>query len=198
MQYDLLVKGGHVIDPGNGIDAKLDVAIKDGKIAAVDRQISGAADATVADVSGLYVMPGLIDLHTHSYGYAGWTFPDEYAFPNGVTTVVDAGGAGYKSFEDFKNTIIDKARVRLLVLLNIVGAGMLGPVEQDVSEMRPEPVRRIGAPVSRNHRRDKGGPPQRPRMGIGRWCRKRGRAFRHRGDDRLFQPPGPIVQGANP
>ena len=138
-RIDLLLKGGHVIDPHSGVDAIMDLAIKDGKIAALDRQIPTERAKTVADVSGFYVTPGLIDLHTHSYGYAAWTFPDEYAFPNGVTTVVDAGGSGYRSFEDFKRTIIDKARVRILVLLNIVATGMFGPVEQDVSEMRAEP-----------------------------------------------------------
>ena len=143
MNYDLLLKGGHVIDPKNGVDSMLDVAIKGGKIAAVGRDLAASQARTAVDVSGLYVFPGLIDLHTHSYGYAAWTFPDEYALPNGVTTVIDAGGSGYKSFDDFKTTIVDPARVRLLVLLNIVGAGMLGPVEQDVTEMQPEPCAQV-------------------------------------------------------
>jgi dihydroorotase len=89
------------------------------------------------------VTPGLIDLHTHSYGYFAWTFTDEYAFPAGVTTVVDAGGSGYRNFDDFKRTIIDKANVRLLALLSIVGGGMLGPVEQDTAEIRPEPCAEV-------------------------------------------------------
>ena len=137
MQYDMLLRGGHVIDPKNGVDSKMDVAIKDGKIAAVGTELPASDAQRVVDVSGLFVTPGLIDLHIHSYGYSGSTFPDEYAFPNGVTTVVDAGGSGYKNFEDFKRTVVDRARVRLLVLLNIVGGGMLGPVEQDATEMQP-------------------------------------------------------------
>ena len=143
MNYDLLLKGGHVIDPKNGIDSRMDVAIVGGKIAAVDRDLAASQARTVVDVSGMFVTPGLIDLHTHSYGYRAWTFPDEYAFPNGVTTVIDAGGSGYKCFDHFKTTIVDPARVRLLVLLNIVGAGMLGPVEQDVAEMQPEPCAEV-------------------------------------------------------
>jgi dihydroorotase len=169
MPYDLMLRGGHVIDPRNGIDAVMDVAIEDGKIAAVgpDLPVSGADSVgeippspplqrgsqkesgeqsgapRAADVSGFYVTPGLIDLHVHSYGYRAWTFPDEYAFPNGVTTVVDAGGSGFRSFEDFKSTIIDRSRVRLLALLNIVGSGMLGPVEQDPTEMQPRPCAEV-------------------------------------------------------
>ena len=143
MNYDLLLRGGHVIDPKNGVDSMMDVAIEGGKIAAVGRDLAASQARTAVDVSGLYVFPGLIDLHTHAYGYRAWTFPDEYAFPNGVTTVIDAGGSGYKSFADFKTTIVDPARVRLLVLLNIVGAGMLGPVEQDVAEMQPEPCAEV-------------------------------------------------------
>ena len=92
MQYDLLLKGGHVIDPKNGVDAKRDVAIADGKIAAVDRDLGTSLASKAVDVSGFYVTPGLIDLHVHLYGFVAWTFPDEYALPNGVTTVVDAGG----------------------------------------------------------------------------------------------------------
>ncbi|MCH8222056.1 MAG: amidohydrolase/deacetylase family metallohydrolase [Chloroflexi bacterium] len=137
--YDLVLAGGHVIDPANDLNGPADVAVANGTIAAVSPGLSTAGAAKVVNVSGLYVTPGLIDIHSHHFGYSGWTFPDEYAFPNGTTTVVDAGGAGYKNFEQFKTEIIDRARVRLLALLNIVGGGMLGAIEQDVSEMQPEP-----------------------------------------------------------
>jgi dihydroorotase len=140
MTYDVLLKGGHVIDPANGVNKVLDVAVKDGKIAAVAENIPSAQGRKAVVVDGHYVTPGLIDIHVHVYGgYRGWMFPDVHAFTNGVTTVVDTGGAGWKSFEDFKRTIIDPSRARVLAFLNIVGAGMLGAVEQDVSEMDPIP-----------------------------------------------------------
>ncbi|MFQ6039371.1 MAG: amidohydrolase/deacetylase family metallohydrolase [Candidatus Poribacteria bacterium] len=136
-KYDMLLKGGHVIDPSNNIDGAMDVAIKGNKIAQVAEDIPPSQAGKIINVSGLYVTPGLIDIHVHLYGYAGWLFPDFHSFSNGVTTVVDAGGPGWKSFEEFKERIIDKSRTRVLALLNIVGAGMLGAVEQDVSEMKP-------------------------------------------------------------
>ena len=142
-KFDILLQGGHVIDPANEIDGPADVGIRDRKIAAVGPGLSSTNAEKIVDVTGLLVTPGLIDMHTHHFGVAGrsgsstgggymaWIFPDEYAFPNGITTVVDAGGAGYKNFHEFKTQIIDKAQVRVLALLNIVGGGMLGPVEQD-------------------------------------------------------------------
>ena len=137
MTYDLILSGGHVIDPANGRDAVMDVAVKDRRIAAVGADIDGGASKTVA-ADGLIVTPGLIDIHVHVYGFAGWMFPDVHSFTNGVTTVVDTGGAGWKSFDEFKATIVDPSRTRVLALLNIVGAGMLGAVESDVSEMDAE------------------------------------------------------------
>jgi dihydroorotase len=140
MTYDLILKGGHVIDPANRVDAVMDVAIKDKKIAEVAKDIPAAGGRKTVPVDGHYVTPGLIDIHVHVYGgYSGWMFPDAHAFTNGVTTVVDTGGAGWKSFEDFKRTIIAQSKTRVLAFLNIVGAGMLGAVEQDVSEMDPTP-----------------------------------------------------------
>ena len=140
MTYDLILKGGHVIDPKNQIDAIMDVAIKDKKITEILPNIPSTESRKTISVSGYYVTPGLIDIHVHVYGgYDGWMFPDVHSFTNGVTTVVDTGGAGWKSFEEFKETIITKSQTRVLALLNIVGAGMLGAVEQDISEMDPIP-----------------------------------------------------------
>ncbi|HUS06055.1 MAG TPA: amidohydrolase/deacetylase family metallohydrolase [Bryobacteraceae bacterium] len=133
--YDLLLRGGRVIDARSKIDAVRDIAIKDGKIAAVENRIDPAAAHKVVDVSGLYVTPGLIDIHTHVYAgtgergsYAGDNslYPDGFTFRVGVTTIVDAGGSGWRTFADFKDRIIDRSRTRVLALLNIVGNGMRG------------------------------------------------------------------------
>ena len=135
----LLLCGGHVIDPRNGVDGPADVAVADGVIQAVGPGLGFEADKRI-DVSGLYVTPGLIDIHVHVYGgYSGWMFPDPHSLPNGVTTVVDTGGAGWKDLDDFVTSIIQPASTRVLVLVNIVGAGMTGGPEQDVREMDPGP-----------------------------------------------------------
>ena len=135
----LLLCGGHVIDPRNGVDGPADVAVADGVIQAVGPGLGFEADKRI-DVSGLYVTPGLIDIHVHVYGgYAGWMFPDPHSLPNGVTTVVDTGGAGWQDLDDFVTSIIQPASTRVLVLVNIVGAGMTGGPEQDVREMEPGP-----------------------------------------------------------
>ena len=144
-KYDLLLRGGHVIDAKNGVDAVRDVAIKDGKIAAVAASIPPAEAGKVIDVAGLYVTPGLIDIHAHVYtgtgepgSYAGdnSVYPDGFTFRVGVTTVVDAGGAGWRNFEDFRTRVIDRSRTRVLALLNIVGHGMRGDkFEHDQADM---------------------------------------------------------------
>src|SRR5512134_3551846 len=142
--YDLLLKGGHVIDPKNGINARRDVAVKDGRVAEVAANIAPSKALKVVDVSGLYVTPGLVDIHTHVFAgdgpaYTGENsvFPDSHSFRSGVTTVVDVGGAGWRNFADVKRCIIDKSHTRVLSMLNIVGRGMAGEnkVEQDTSDM---------------------------------------------------------------
>jgi dihydroorotase len=136
--YDLLLKNGHVIDAKNGIDGRNDVAVKDGKIAVVGLDLAGTADTSV-DVSGQYVSPGLLDIHLHVYGgFNAWVFPDPHCLPQGVTTCMDTGGAGYLYFEDFKTTIIEPSITRVLALVNIVGAGMIGKPEQNTEDMDPK------------------------------------------------------------
>jgi dihydroorotase len=134
--YDLVLSGGRVIDPGNGIDGVMDVAVSGDKIAAVGKGLTGKK---VVNVSGLYVAPGLIDLHAHVYGYSGSLLPDDTHLPAGTTTVVDAGGAGWRTFDDLRARIIDRSQTRVLVWLNIVGRGMLGgQVENNVEDMDPK------------------------------------------------------------
>src|SRR5207249_1718434 len=85
-----------------------DVAISGGRIAAVAPNLPAERARKAISVAGSLVTPGLVDIHVHAYGgYSGWLFPDEHALPNGTTTVVDTGSAGWKSFEEFKTTIID-------------------------------------------------------------------------------------------
>jgi dihydroorotase len=151
-EYDLLLKGGHIIDPKNKISARRDVAIKDGKVAAVEESLTASKAARVVDVTGLYVTPGLIDLHVHVYAGTGTQYtgpssvrPDDHSFRSGVTTMVDAGSSGWRNFEDFKTFIIDRARTRVLALLNIVGAGMAGRPEQNLKDMDPVKAARTAA-----------------------------------------------------
>lgn len=143
--YDLVLKGGHVLDEKNHVDAQMDVAVKDGRIAKVAPRISSSDALKTINVKGLYVTPGLIDIHVHVYtgtgernSYAGDNSvpPDGFTFRVGVTTVVDAGCSGWRNFEDFKQRIIDRSKTRVFALLNIVGSGMRGPLyEQNKTDM---------------------------------------------------------------
>ena len=145
---DLLIKNGHVIDPKNRIDGVMDVAIQGNKIVEVGRNINKDAKKVV-DATGLYVTPGLIDLHGHHFfgtqpnSYLSNSFtalpPDGFTFRAGVTTAVDAGGAGWRNFDVFKANVIDQSRTRVLSFLNIVGAGMSGGAhEQNLADMDPK------------------------------------------------------------
>jgi dihydroorotase len=149
-RYDLLLKGGHVIDPANKVDAVMDVAVTKDKIAAVEKDISASQARTVVDASGLYVTPGLIDIHVH-IGHGGapldWFTPEgrahaapygipaDLALQSGVTTIVDAGSSGAETFLQEKQEVIDRAKVRVLAFLNIVANGMQGGLEQTVDQM---------------------------------------------------------------
>jgi dihydroorotase len=136
--YDLLLRHGRVIDRANGIDAQMDVAVSGSRIALVQADIPAAQARRVIELSGFYVVPGLIDLHAHVFGYEGSLSPDETALPAGTTTIVDAGGSGWRTFDEFRRTVIARSKTRVLALLNIVGKGMIGePYESDISDMDP-------------------------------------------------------------
>jgi dihydroorotase len=134
-----------------------DVAILDGKIAAVADRLNPADALKTVDASGLYVTPGLVDIHAHVYtgtgeprSYAGDSsvYPDGFTFRVGVTTVADAGGAGWRNFEDFKTRVIERSKTRVLAFLNIVGNGMRGgKFENDLADMEVKPT----AEMARKH-----------------------------------------------
>ncbi len=147
-QYDLLLKGGHVIDPKNNIDDVRDVAIRGDRIAALAASLPASAAKKTIDVSGLYVTPGLVDIHVHVftqsapgtvYDSESSVSPDHAGFRTAVTTMVDAGTTGWRSFPDLRRRIIDRSRTRVLAMLNIIGTGMMNnEVEQNPVDMEPE------------------------------------------------------------
>jgi len=144
--YDVLLKGGHVVDPKNQISRVMDVAIAAGKIARVAADIPAAQSRKVIDVKGLYVTPGLIDLHAHLYNRPGnpppkrnqSVMPDLVSFRSGITTLVDAGTSGWKDFPNFKEITIDRSQTRVLAWLNIVAKGMGMGDEDDPAQMDAE------------------------------------------------------------
>lgn len=146
MTYDLLLKGAHLIDPKNGIDAPKDLAVTGGKVAAVDTDIPTDRARRVIDVGGLHVMPGLVDIHAHMYATTGYRrawagdnsiLPDGFTFRSGVTTIVDTGSAGWRRFEDFRSRVLDRFQTRMFAFLNIVGMGMVAnDMEQNQADMK--------------------------------------------------------------
>jgi len=125
MRYDLVLSGGHVIDPSQGIDGVMDVAFEGGKAAGVGAGL--AKDAReVRDVSGHVVTPGLIDLHTHVYwgGTSLGIDAEDFCRRSGVTTAVDTGSAGPGNFMGFRKHVIEKSEVRILAYLHVSFAGI--------------------------------------------------------------------------
>jgi dihydroorotase len=145
-EYDLVILQGHLIDPKNKIDKIMDIAISDGKIAEVNTGLTDYKAKVVIEAKGMYVIPGIIDIHTHVFfgtepdAYISNSYtsvpPDAFTFRSGVTTVVDAGSSGWRNFDIFKEQTIDRSETRVLAFLNIVGSGMKGgQVEQNLSDM---------------------------------------------------------------
>jgi len=150
--YDLLLKGGHVIDPKNHIDKVTDVAVLGGRIARVADNIPASAAKKSIDLKGLYVTPGLIDIHTHLFPRlvlppgsppSEGIEPDTFSFRGGVTTMVDAGSTGWKEFPEFKERVIKPSKTRVLAFLNIVGAGMGTGNDDNVAEMTASEAARM-------------------------------------------------------
>jgi dihydroorotase len=147
--YEILIRGGMLLDAKNGIQALRDIAISDGKIAKVAETIPDIEAETVIEAEGLLVSPGFIDMHCHHFfGTDPDAYlsngnqalpPDGFTFRSGVTSVLDTGGSGWKNFELFKKQTIDQAGTRVLALLNIIGSGMKGgAIEQNLEDMEPE------------------------------------------------------------
>jgi dihydroorotase len=138
-KYDLLLKGGHVIDPKNNIDDQHDVAITGNAIAAVAADIDPASATRVVDVRGLYITPGILDIHMHAYHTRApegspeglSVVADAHTLKSGVTTAVDTGTAGANHIKQFKESVIDRVKTRIFAYVNITDNGMLGPWEQD-------------------------------------------------------------------
>lgn len=146
--YSIVIKDGHLIDPKNNIDQVMDVAINDGKIVLVAKNIDTKNAIQVVIAKDMYVTPGLIDMHTHvfwgvepDHQYENGNLaiqPDGFTFRSGVTTIVDAGSSGWRTFPTFKTQTIDQSKTRVHAFLNIVGEGMREGIEQNTNDMDPK------------------------------------------------------------
>src|SRR5688572_19983749 len=125
--YDLLIRGGTLLDPAQGLHARRDVAFAGGRVAAVAEAIPAADAAQVVEADGALVTPGLVDIHVHVFdGVSHYGIPpDPTCLATGATTVVDAGSAGADTFRGFRKYVIDVSRTRILAQLNISSMGMI-------------------------------------------------------------------------
>jgi dihydroorotase len=126
MTYDLILRGGRVIDPSQQFDAVTDVAFSDGKVARIGPALKADATTDVRDVSGAIVTPGLIDLHTHVYwgGTSLGVDAEDFCRLSGVTTAIDTGSAGPGNFAGFRKHVIERSAVRILCYLHVSFAGI--------------------------------------------------------------------------
>jgi dihydroorotase len=126
MSYNLILRGGRVIDPSQKLDAVTDIAFSAGKVARIGPELKGNADTDIRDVSGAIVAPGLIDLHTHVYwgGTSLGIDAEDFCRRSGVTTAVDTGSAGPGNFAGFRKHVIERSQVRILAYLHVSFAGI--------------------------------------------------------------------------
>ncbi|MCH8310233.1 MAG: amidohydrolase/deacetylase family metallohydrolase [Chloroflexi bacterium] len=137
-KYDLIIKGGTVVDPSQDIHERRDVAFSNGKVAALEPEISDNLSDDVVDATDAIVTPGLVDLHVHVYwgvGHYGIE-PDPTQIALGVTTAVDAGSAGAWTFPAFRRYVMERSATRLFALLNISSMGMISPKIGELEDLR--------------------------------------------------------------
>lgn len=127
-RFDLIVRGGHVIDPASGTSGVRDIGVRDGRIAAVEAHLHGTTEREI-DATGQIVTPGLVDLHTHVYwGATYWGVePDPIAARSGVTTWIDVGSAGAYSFAGFREYIANRSTARIYAFLHLSSIGLIAP-----------------------------------------------------------------------
>ncbi len=126
MSHSLILRGGRVIDPAQKIDGVMDVAFADGKVARVGPNLPADGATEIRDVSGMIVVPGLIDLHTHVYwgGTSLGIDAEDFCRRSGVTTAIDTGSAGPGNFMGFRKHVIERSEVRILAFLHVSFAGI--------------------------------------------------------------------------
>ncbi len=136
--YDMLIKGGTVIDPAQDLHAVRDVALAGGRVAAVDDEIYEETAQTVIDATGYLVTPGLIDLHVHVWwGVSHYGVePDPTCLARGVTTVYDTGSSGADTFPGFKKYVIDASATRVKAFLHVSSQGLLSPGIGELTDLR--------------------------------------------------------------
>ena len=151
--FDLVIRGGRLIDPRNNRDGQFDVAIRNGLIAAIEPNIPANRAKKSIDAAGLLITPGMIDLHVHVFynsaipnAWAGDNSvqPDAFSFRTGVTTMVDAGSSGWRNFEQFRTTVIDRSKTRVFALVNIAGFGMISDATEQ-HDFDPDAVAKLAA-----------------------------------------------------
>jgi dihydroorotase len=135
VKFDLLLRNGHVIDPGSGLDGIADVGIRDRRIAAVGRELDASECRDVRDASGHYVCPGLIDLHGHWYEGGLYGIDADVGLSHGVTTAVDAGSTGFANFPEFRRTAMSATRVRLLAFVHVSCFGLHAPFAEELLDL---------------------------------------------------------------
>src|SRR5947209_16558740 len=173
MAYDLILRGGRVIDPSQNIDRVADVAFSGGKVAKVGDNLGDATE--VRDVKGYIVTPGLIDLHTHVYwgGTSLGIDAEDFCRTSGVTTAIDTGSAGPRNFAGFRKHVIERSDVRILAYLHISWAGIYG-FSKTVMVGESEELRRM-APAEAVQFADANG----DRIGVSKVRRRRGSSGIH-------------------
>jgi dihydroorotase len=142
-KYDLLLKGGHVLDPSQDLDGIYDLAVTKGAISALAPELDWGEAARAIDVSGKLVMPGLVDLHTHAYwGVCEYGVEPDLAFlPRGTTTILDVGSAGAMTLPGFRRYVVERSRTRIKALLHVNTAGMTHTVGELIGLQYLDPER---------------------------------------------------------
>jgi dihydroorotase len=151
MSYDIVIRGGEVIDPSQRMRQVCDVAISNGKIAAVQESIDCSDAETVVDARGQLVTPGLIDLHVHVYPHAPLGLdPDSLCAAGGVTTMLDAGTAGSYNFDAFRRETIDRASTQIFSLVNLSCIGLIAANLGELRDRRYADPDGVVATIERN------------------------------------------------
>ncbi|HJZ98139.1 MAG TPA: amidohydrolase/deacetylase family metallohydrolase [Candidatus Solibacter sp.] len=146
--YSLVLRNGHVIDPSQGVNRVTDVALQDGRVAAVGDSLGPGL--VEKDVRGKYVCPGLIDLHGHWWEGSSWGIDPDICLNHGVTTAIDAGTTGFINFPAFRKTQVSAATIRVLAFVNISGVGIPTTLVGELEDIRFARPRETGQVIESN------------------------------------------------